>query len=296
MHASLRGAVTIVAASLALAAGATVAGAATQAAAQATTAPSPPPPPSPAANAFLDAVRRGDAPAVEKAIAGGVDVDTPFRYGRTALSFAADRGHVEVVRVLLAKGAKVDLDDSFYHQTALGWASSPAQTRIPGHAQVVKLLLDKGAKGGDQALAAAIEEDDLPMAQVVLDHGGLPPALLSESLAAARKKGKAAIVAALEKAGAVMPVIPTLTPVQLARYPGTYNDGRNDVTITVKDGVLSAALGQTFSLSPRSETTFIVEGVPGLGLTFAFEGERASTLTVVNPGGGTSVYKRVSQP
>jgi len=124
------------------------------------------PPPSAAANAYLDAVRRGDLPAIEQAIAGGVDVDTPFRYDRRALSFAADRGQADVVRLLLAKGAKVDLEDAYYHQTALGWASSPAQTRKPDHAQVVKLLLEKGAKGADRVVAAAIDADDLAMLQV----------------------------------------------------------------------------------------------------------------------------------
>jgi ankyrin repeat protein len=255
------------------------------------------PPPSPAANAYLDAVRRGDLPAIEKALADGVDVDTPFRYDRRALSFAADRGQVEVVRLLLAKGAKVDLADTFYNQTALAWASSPAQTRKPEHGQVVKLLLEKGAKGADRALASAIDEDDLAMVQVVLDVGHLPPAVLSESLASAKKKNKPELVAALEKGGAVMPEIPKLTPVQLARYPGTYNDGRNDVTITLKDGALTAGFGQQpLVLSPRSETRFVVETIAGLSITFAFEGDRASTVTVVNGGGGTSVYKRVSQP
>jgi ankyrin repeat protein len=259
--------------------------------------PSATPPPSPAANAYLDAVRRGDLPGIEKALADGVDVDTPFRYDRRALSFAADRGQVEVVRLLLAKGAKVDLADSYYNQTALAWASSPAQTRKPEHAQVVKLLLEKGAKGADRALASAIDEDDLAMVQAVLDVGHLPPAVLSESLAAAKKKNKPELVAVLEKAGAVMPVIPTLTPAQLARYPGTYNDGRNDVTITLKDGALNAGFGQQpLVLSPRSEARFVVETIAGLSITFAFEGDRASTVTVVNGGGGTSVYKRVSQP
>ena len=118
--------------------------------------------PSPQAEAYLDAVRKGDVAAVEKALAAGVAVDTPFRYNRTALSFAADRGHVEVVRLLLAKGANPDATDSFYNQSALGWASSPAQTRRPEHAEVVKLLLEKGAKGRERALGAAIGERRRP--------------------------------------------------------------------------------------------------------------------------------------
>jgi hypothetical protein len=299
MHAPFRGAATLVAASLALATGPMLARTAAQAGGQTTAAPSPPPPPSPAANTFLEAVRRGDAPAVEQAIAGGVDVDTPFRYGRTALSFAADRGYVEVVRVLLAKGAKVDLEDTFYHQTALGWASSPAQARTPGHAQVVKLLLEKGAKGVDRALAAAIDEGDLAMLEVVLADTRLPPSLLSESLAAAKKDNdKAPVVAALEKAGVAMPVVATLTPAQLARCPGTYkSDNGGALTVTLKDGVVSGVFGGPPTiLSPRSETLFAAEGRPGTTATFAYDGETASTVTVVSPFGGTTLFKRVNQP
>lgn len=268
-------------------------------------APTPPRPapasatlaPSPQAEAYLDAVRKGDVAAVEKALAAGVAVDTPFRYNRTALSFAADRGHVEIVRLLLAKGANPDATDSFYNQSSLGWASSPAQTRRPEHAEVVKLLLGKGAKGKERALGAAIGADDALMLQVILDSGGLPPALLGESLAKAKKDGKTAIVAALEKAGAAMPVVATLTPAQLARYPGTYNDGNQEAVLSLKDGALIAIVGgnQTVTLSPRSETSFVVESMPGLTVTFAIEGDRATSLTVVNQTGVPAVYKRVSK-
>jgi hypothetical protein len=263
-------------------------------AAQASAGPAPPPP-GPAATAYLDAVRKGDVAAVQKALDGGVDVDTPFRYGRTALSFAADRGSVEIVRVLLARGAKPDVADTFYNQTPLAWASSPAQTRTPGHVEVVKLLLDKGAKGGDRALGNAIDADDLAMVQVILDHGGLSPALLSDSLAGAKKKNKAPIVAALEKAGATMPVVVTLTPAQLTRLPATYSDGKDEILVTVKDGVVTATLGRAFTLSPRSETDFGVEGIPGLSVMFTLEGDRATALTV-NEGGTPTVYKRVIKP
>ena len=271
------------------------------AAAGAQTAPPKPAPasatlaPSPQAEAYLDAVRRGDVAAVEKALAAGVAVDTPFRYNRTALSFAADRGHVEVVRLLLAKGANPDATDSFYNQSALGWASSPAQTRRPEHAEVVKLLLEKGAKGRERALGAAIGEDDVRMLQVILSAGGLPPALLSESLAAAKKENKTEIVAALEKAGVVMPVVAALTPAQLARYPGAYNNGREEAVLSLKDGALIGVFGgnQPLTLSPRSETSFAVESIPGLAVTFAIEGDQVTSLNVVNLAGTPSVYKRV---
>ena len=271
------------------------------AAARQAAAPAPPKPasatlaPSPQAEAYLDAVRKGDVAAVEKALAAGVAVDTPFRYNRTALSFAADRGHVEVVRLLLAKGANPDATDSFYNQSPLGWASSPAQTRRPEHAEVVKLLLEKGAKGRERALGAAIGEDDVRMLQVILDAGGLPPALLSDSLAAAKKEeqdrdrrrpreGRGGHAgrgdADAGAAGA------------LSRHLQRRPSGRR----AVKDGAVVIAIVRrqsALTLSPRSETSFAVEAIPGLTVTFAIEGEQVTSLTVVNQAGTPSVYKRV---
>jgi hypothetical protein len=252
--------------------------------------------PSPEAAAYLDAVRKGDLAAIEKALASGIAVDTPFRYNRTALSFAADRGSVEVVRLLLDKGANPEATDSYYNQTPLAWASQPAQTRKPEHAEVVKLLLAKGAKGAARAFGAAVGAGDVPMIQVILDAGGVPPALLNDSLAAAKKQSKPEIVAALEKAGAIMPVVVTLTAAQLARYPGTYNDGRTDAVVTLKDGALVAVSGsQPRTLSPRSDTSFAIDAVPGGTVTFAIEGEQATSLTVVNQAGVPAVYKRVAK-
>jgi len=50
-----------------------------------------------------EATRRGDVAAVTALL--GSDVNAKFRYGTTALFKAAERGNVEVVRLLLARGA-----------------------------------------------------------------------------------------------------------------------------------------------------------------------------------------------
>ena len=52
---------------------------------------------------LLAAAKKGDADAVQALLAKGVDVNAKNSYGATALSFAADKGHLEVVKLLLAK-------------------------------------------------------------------------------------------------------------------------------------------------------------------------------------------------
>jgi ankyrin repeat protein len=127
------------------------------------------------ADALSEAARKGDAAAVKKLLDDGVDVNTKFRYNRTALSFAADRGHVDVVKVLVDRGADPNVKDTFYGATPLAWAVSPAMDRTPQHTEVVRLLLA---------------------------HGGIPADALSDALAAATRNKLDDVVALLEKAGA----------------------------------------------------------------------------------------------
>lgn len=127
------------------------------------------------AEALSEAVRKGDTAAVKKLLDEGVNVDTKFRYDRTALSFAADRGHVDVVKLLLERGANINAKDTFYGATALNWAIRPASDRKPQHTDVVKVLLE---------------------------HGGIPADDLSSALAAATMMKLTDVIALLEKAGA----------------------------------------------------------------------------------------------
>jgi ankyrin repeat protein len=134
-----------------------------------------PAPPGDKADALSEAARKGDAAAVKKLLDEGVDVNTKFRYNRTALSFAADRGHVDVVKVLLDRGADVNVKDTFYGASPLTWAVSPAMDRTSQHTEVVRLLLAKG---------------------------GIADETLSSALAAATRSKLDEVVTLLEKAGA----------------------------------------------------------------------------------------------
>ena len=129
------------------------------------------------ADALSDASRKGDAAAVKTLLDAGVDVNTKFRYNRTALSFAADRGHVEVVKLLLERGADVAAKDTFYNASALSWAVSPAMDRKPQHTDVVRLLLQRGgfsASDLSDALQSATRAK-LPDVVALLEKAGAKP-------------------------------------------------------------------------------------------------------------------------
>jgi ankyrin repeat protein len=58
----------------------------------------------------------------------------------TPLHQAALAGHDEVVRVLVARGARLDIKDTIYQSTPLGWAMYAGQVGIE------KYLRESGAK------------------------------------------------------------------------------------------------------------------------------------------------------
>ena len=69
--------------------------------------------------ALLEAARQGDRAKVEALLNEGADIDSRSRYGATPLFFAADRGHLDLVRLLVERGAELDIEDTFYRTSPL---------------------------------------------------------------------------------------------------------------------------------------------------------------------------------
>ena len=88
---------------------------------------------------FIQAVKNGDVQAVLSSLSSGADINIRDRENIPVLIWAANSGHVDIVKLLLDKGADVNEKEVNTGITAL-WIASQN-----GHADVVKLLLDKGA-------------------------------------------------------------------------------------------------------------------------------------------------------
>ena len=133
---------------------------------------------------LLGAVRRGSIP-VAKLLLECVNVDARDpRYGRTALSVAAEIGDVSMARLLLENGASPNTrqysrscwDDDWgpnwmAGRTPLGWAA------VAGQSDIVELLLQYGANpnsatsAGRSALLDACWQDDRRSVRLLLQHG-----------------------------------------------------------------------------------------------------------------------------
>ena len=164
-------------------------------------APATPQPPRPIAEELWAAARSGER-RVTAALDKGADVNAKTRYGATALTFAADKGHVEVITLLLARGADVNAQDTFYGMRAIDMAMTN------NHAGVVTLLLERGSKGAPAVLAQAIQRGNVALVTRALESSDVTRAQLRSALAGAKKVNNAEILGLIEKKLAAMPAEP----------------------------------------------------------------------------------------
>ncbi len=252
-------------------------------------------PPLTKAEQLQEAARKGDAVMVTKLLDEGVDVNTKFRYNATALFYACDHGHLEVVKVLLARGADLTAKDTFYGFTPLALAIGPAQKKKPEHAEIAKLLIAKGAPGKETALGAALQSGDTALAKFILDSGGLPADVLSDALEAAKALKKADDVTMLERAGAKPYEDFKIDEAQLSRFAGTYrNAAGNEAVIAAAGGRLIGTPrgGPPLVLSPRDATTFRMIGMAGATMTFTIEDGKVTGFAIALPGRPSQTYTR----
>lgn len=88
---------------------------------------------------LVDAARSGDLPTVRALLDDGADANAASGDGMTALHWAAERGHREIVELLISSSANVDA------KTRIGGYTPLHLGARGGNALIVKMLLDAGA-------------------------------------------------------------------------------------------------------------------------------------------------------
>src|SRR6185436_15082167 len=127
-------------------------------------------------SAFLVAGARGHAEVVRLTLAAGANLKSTNRYGGTALIPACHYGHLETVKVLLATAIDVDHVNRL-GWTALLEAVILGDGG-PVHVEIVRLLLERGAnpniadREGVSPLAHAAGRRHAAMAKLIATAGG----------------------------------------------------------------------------------------------------------------------------
>lgn len=113
----------------------------------------------PTYDSIVTAAFSGDRQDVEHHLASGVDINTRNRSGQTALMMAASAGHMEIVKLLLKRGADISIQDDLRDGNPRFTAYEYAGRN--GNTEVVKTLLetspnvDATSPGGWTALMRA---------------------------------------------------------------------------------------------------------------------------------------------
>jgi cytohesin len=95
--------------------------------------------------ALLNAAKKGDIEAAKQAITDGADVNGEGEYGMTPmegtpLHLAVSQDRHEIIKLIIAKGANVNVKDMFFTLTPLDWAVKLEKT------ETIKLLQKHGGK------------------------------------------------------------------------------------------------------------------------------------------------------
>ena len=239
-----------------------------------------------------NAARAGDVARVTKALDAGADVNAGNRYKATALFFAADKGHVEVIKVLLARGADVNAVDTFYKFRPVMMAL------FNEHEAAAILLLERGSEGAGTVLAQGAGSGKKALVDAALKGKGLTRAEVAGALLAAKKSNNAEIIAAIEKRLADFPAetVVSVPTAVLQTYAGRYGNEQVTIAVTLKgDTLIVQPPGQpALTLSPTAQDTFNIVEAPGVTVNFVGRGGMIERILLNSPQ-GTQNFPRLTE-
>ena len=245
------------------------------------------------ADALLEAARTGDRARVVTLLDSGVNVNSLSRYGISALGFAAERGHFDIVRLLVERQADVNVADSFYGSRPLDMALR--NNRL----DIALYLLEHGSQGAVSVLNAGIRRRDAAAVKAALATGQADAAALAGASSIAAQGGDAAIAGLVKAAAAATPArapsVITVAPPLLRSYQGNYQNAATAANVKVAfDGqrlTLTSDGQAPLRLQPIEERRFVADDAPEVNVVFGGRGGIIERLSIVR--GSASVrYER----
>ena len=143
-------------------------------------------------------------PVIEKLLDEGADIDMTLQ--RTALHAAAANGNLEIVELLIERGADVNLKD-IHGRVPMFVALAEHQPEVAARLAEADTNPNVRTVDGSTLLVAAVRAEEVQLVQWALDHGTDVNAIRPEknnptALILAARKGNAEIVSLLLAAGA----------------------------------------------------------------------------------------------
>ena len=200
---------------------------------------------------LIQAAQKNQLNQAKRAIEKGANVNFKTDYGQTALFFACDRGNIELVKLLLEKGADPNVKDTFYNATPLTWAEQRQRSDI------ALLLFKNGADGLfprmlNFVVAAQPEKLKDLLALELLDADQQTLLKRIVALLPEQKQKKLSAVLTESMGDLDVAVLEALQDEQRNRLVGTYaRDGAMSFVVEDLDGTLSFQLGN----EPKSKGT-----------------------------------------
>ncbi len=226
------------------------------------------------ADQLWDAARAGDLVKVKALITAGTDVNVKTKYGATALTYACDKGHLDLVRYLVESGAEINIKDTFYEAAPISWAL------FNEHDDVVVYLVEAGSEDVAQVFSFGLQRNNVVLAKAAIDSKRLDLSLVGAAKAKLNEESPAELVALLE--AVELPAVEDqhqVSPERLAVLSGTFHqlDLGMTVELKVENGLLAGVIlpDRTFTLMAKSDSTFDVIEQPGQSIEFKQNAEGA---------------------